>query len=358
MAQNLSKVGACANVCPVRIATTNSSSYSVCATKRAGTSRSGTIAISIARASRSTSAGCQARSGASPPGKGRSCRKPISMLGAARRRSASSGGSTTAETPSGAPSVKRRLEVAGSNGSAVETTPLIRARMSAIGCASSMARAVGTTPLGVLRNNGSLRRRRSRPRPWLTADADRFKRSAARPTCRSSSTTSNRTRRFRSARDRSIWFSIFLKSYHWIQLTSRCDLRGRASRSVAAPFASTSRSIAMKVPQFLISLAAMSGVIYPTPLPGLGMEAQAHIPARRIWCCRRLLARSRSQAVVRQGCRVRSALSRPFPAAVRGGRARRVERVVSDGRGSIGAGAAARPVPAQCLPRHAADVCH
>ena len=34
----------------------------------------------------------------------------------------------------------------------------------------------------------------------------------------------------------------------------------------------------MKVPQLLISLAAMSGVIYPTPLPGIGMEAQAHIP--------------------------------------------------------------------------------
>ena len=33
----------------------------------------------------------------------------------------------------------------------------------------------------------------------------------------------------------------------------------------------------MKVPQFMISLAAMSGVAYPTPLPGRGMEAHARI---------------------------------------------------------------------------------
>ena len=46
--------------------------------------------------------------------------------------------------------------------------------MSAIGAASSIARAVGTTPLGVRRNSGSLSSRRSRPRPWLTADGERL----------------------------------------------------------------------------------------------------------------------------------------------------------------------------------------
>jgi uncharacterized protein (DUF924 family) len=35
----------------------------------------------------------------------------------------------------------------------------------------------------------------------------------------------------------------------------------------------------MKVPQFLISLAAMSGVAYPTPLPGPEREAFARTPA-------------------------------------------------------------------------------
>jgi uncharacterized protein (DUF924 family) len=35
----------------------------------------------------------------------------------------------------------------------------------------------------------------------------------------------------------------------------------------------------MKVPQLLISLAAMSGVMYPAPLPGLRTQAHARIPA-------------------------------------------------------------------------------
>jgi len=41
------------------------------------------------------------------------------------------------------------VEVAGSNGPALATTLRTRARMSAIGPASSVARAVGITPLGV-----------------------------------------------------------------------------------------------------------------------------------------------------------------------------------------------------------------
>src|SRR6266850_2214829 len=137
------------------------------------------------------------------------------MPGAVRRSSARSGGRNTAETPSGAPIVNRRLDVPGLNGSAVEMTLRTRARISAIGAARSVARAVGTTPLGVLTNSGSLSSRRSRPSPWLTAEAVRFSRSAARPTWRSSSTVSNSTRRLRSARERSISFSISLKSYHW-----------------------------------------------------------------------------------------------------------------------------------------------
>ena len=120
------------------------------------------------------------------------------------RSPARSGGRNTAEAPSGAPIVNRRVDVAGSNGSAVEMTLRTRARTSAIGAASSVARAVGTTPFGVLRNSGSLSSRRSRPSPWLTAEGVRFSRSAARPTCRSSSTTSKRTSRLRSMRERSI----------------------------------------------------------------------------------------------------------------------------------------------------------
>jgi hypothetical protein len=96
------------------------------------------------------------------------------MLGASSRTRASSGGRNTAETPSGAPMIKRRADIAGSNGSAVATTFLTRARISRIGPASSVARAVGTTPLGVRRNRGSFSKRRSLPSPWLTADGERF----------------------------------------------------------------------------------------------------------------------------------------------------------------------------------------
>ena len=145
-------------------------------------SSEGMIAMSIARASRSAKAERQARSGEVSPGVGSSCRMPMSMPGALLRSSASSGGSNTAETPSGAPIVNRRVDVAGSNGSAVAMTLRARARTSATGPASSVARAVGTTPLGVRRNSGSLSSRRSRPSPWLTADGVRFSRSAARPT--------------------------------------------------------------------------------------------------------------------------------------------------------------------------------
>ena len=53
---------------------------------------------------------------------------------------------------------------------------LTRARMSEIGSASSRARALGTTPLGVLGSRGSSKSRRKRPMPWLTADGERFSR--------------------------------------------------------------------------------------------------------------------------------------------------------------------------------------
>ena len=52
---------------------------------------------------------------------------------------------------------------------------------------------------------------------WLTADGDTCSRFAARPTCRSSSTASNSTSRLRSILERSVLFSILVKSYHWIQ---------------------------------------------------------------------------------------------------------------------------------------------
>ncbi len=52
-------------------------------------------------------------------------------------------------------------------------------------CGCELLCSLGTTPFGVQKNSGSLRSRRSRPRPWLTADGDKFSLSAARPTCRS-----------------------------------------------------------------------------------------------------------------------------------------------------------------------------
>ena len=149
-------------------------------------------------------------------GHGSSCRTPMSMparTGAVRRAAA-------ARTR---PKRRRRTDrepargLAGSNGAAVAITLRARARTSAIGAASLVARAVGTTPLGVLRNSGSLSRRRSRPSPWLTADGGQACDRPPGPTWRSSSTASKSTRRFRSARARSISFSISLKSYHWIQ---------------------------------------------------------------------------------------------------------------------------------------------
>ena len=87
-----------------------------------------------------------------------------------------------ASTASGAPMTKRRLLVAGSNGAAVRSTPCTSDKISATGSRSANARAVGTIPFGVLRNNGSLSRRRRRARPWLTADEVSRSRSAARPT--------------------------------------------------------------------------------------------------------------------------------------------------------------------------------
>src|SRR5687768_12328280 len=66
---------------------------------------------------------------------------------------------------------------------------------------------------------------RSRLSPWLTAEAVRLSLSADRPTWRSSITVSNSTRRLRSVRDRSIWFSISVKSYHWIHHAESSHIR-------------------------------------------------------------------------------------------------------------------------------------
>ena len=151
-----------------------------------------------------------------PSSAGRICRTPMSMVGGRRAQGGKEGRQEHGRDSVGRADEKRRVDLAASKGAAVETMRLTRARMSAIGSARSVARAVGTTPRGVLRNSGSLRSRRSRPRPWLTAEGERFSRSAARPTWRSSSTSWKRTRRLRSARDRSIWFSISVKSYHWL----------------------------------------------------------------------------------------------------------------------------------------------
>jgi hypothetical protein len=73
----------------------------------------------------------------------------MSTLGEDRFNSTRSRARNTAEAPSGAPMMKRRVEIAGSNGSAVEKTLRTRASTSAIGADSSVARAVGTT-LGCL----------------------------------------------------------------------------------------------------------------------------------------------------------------------------------------------------------------
>lgn len=89
----------------------------------------------------------------------------VAMRGAIRLSLARSGRRITAETPSGAPIANRRTAVAGLKGAAVAMTLCTRARISAIGAPSSVARAVGTTPLGVLRKSGSLRSQRNRPSP-------------------------------------------------------------------------------------------------------------------------------------------------------------------------------------------------
>ena len=71
----------------------------------------------------------------------------------------------TADTPSGAPTINRRVDVPGSNGFAVATTSRTRARISEIAGASEAARSVGSTPLGVFRKSGSPSMRRKRPSP-------------------------------------------------------------------------------------------------------------------------------------------------------------------------------------------------
>jgi hypothetical protein len=61
-------------------------------------------------------------------------------------------GRRKAVVPSGAPIVNARVDVPGSNGSEDVTTRRAPASISAMGPASSRARAVGTTPFGVRRN--------------------------------------------------------------------------------------------------------------------------------------------------------------------------------------------------------------
>src|SRR5688500_7109330 len=118
---------------------------------------------------------------------------------------------------SGAPMTKRRTDLPGSNCSALAMTWRARSRISATGPASCLARSLGTTPLGWRRNSGSCINLLNLLSPWLTADGETCMRAAARPTWRSSSTASNRTRRLRSMWARLVFFSIWLKSYHWIQ---------------------------------------------------------------------------------------------------------------------------------------------
>ena len=95
------------------------------------------------------------------------------MPGAVALNVSSSGNSNTADEPSGAPIVNRRVVDAGSKGVADDSTLRVRASNSVIGEASWFARAVGVTPLGVFRNKGSLSRRLRRPMPWLTAEGVR-----------------------------------------------------------------------------------------------------------------------------------------------------------------------------------------
>ena len=103
----------------------------------------GTIAMSMARASRSSRAGCQARSNGRPPCGGRSCRTPMSMPGARapqrrEQRRKQHGRDAVGRADREAARGRGRIERLG-----LATTLLTRARISAIGSASSVARAVG-----------------------------------------------------------------------------------------------------------------------------------------------------------------------------------------------------------------------
>src|SRR5262245_52486041 len=180
-----------------------------------------------------------------------------SMPGAWRRISARSGGSSTAYAPSGAPMTNRRRDVAGSKPCASDMTWRARSRISAMGAASRRARSVGATPLGCRRNSGSFMSRRNRPSPWLTADGETCMREAARPTCFSSRTASNSTSRLRSIRARLVLFSIWLKSYHWIQHASAAILRTGGNMhptnsllAITVLAAASARSLAYETPDF------------------------------------------------------------------------------------------------------------
>src|SRR5262245_9981871 len=197
--------------------------------------------------------------------------------------------------------MKRRLDLAGSNGSAAAMTLRARASTSAIGSASALARAVGSTPFGVRRNRGSLSSRRNRDRPWLTAEAVRFSRAAARPTWRSAKITSNSASRLRSILARLISFSILVNSYHWIHLTptailltvpaSNCP--AGCKRALERRYAALDRSRRGNEPRRL----RRAGISCRQEYSGRPRHDRRGEPFRH----HRVLERSRARFVVRQG---------------------------------------------------------
>ena len=186
----------------MRAATTNPSTYRSRTVNRAGSGMSGVSARSMARRSRrsATSYGNIDRTARTIPGEER--------LRAATRSERTSG-----PMPSTAPMTNRRRDEVGSKGWVSASTARARSSISATGAASASARSVGFNPLGCRTNSGSLSSLRSRPSAWLVAEGERLSRAEARPTWRSSSSTFKSTRRFRSARWRSISCSILMKSY-------------------------------------------------------------------------------------------------------------------------------------------------
>ncbi len=72
------------------------------------------------------------------------------------------------------PDHEARADVAGSNGAALARTCRVRAKISAMGSASAIARAVGTTPRGVRRNSGSYATVYKKDTAARSTDADDF----------------------------------------------------------------------------------------------------------------------------------------------------------------------------------------